>query len=451
MIDKIRNSKINIYLPFVFMGVVMFVFYFTATVKFGDDLYLMTTNPLQHGLVAMNTDVYHNWSSRMFIYPTMVALSLAPIWLWRILDLAVWLMLSVTLSKLFEKKGSSNWFIVALMMLYPYWHMATAGWIATTTNYSWPLAFGMFALLTLKRVWEGTSLPVYRWILFVAAMLYASDAEQKLMILIIVFAILAIKQVYENAKTPLQYKITLFAGLGFLAARLVFTLTAPGNHVRRLTGHYTVPDFADYSLLQQALLSFELTAMHYTQFTIVLFPVFSLMLLIIVWKLHSDILKRLFAIVPLAISTALSITTAVNALQFARDNMAQYEGLFLDAFILMTILDLKGNNLLFVLFFASLLYALYLSCKNKSNRFYCIGIMLLGFLSQFVVGLTPSLYGSALRTFIYASFSVIICAIYLYQAEAKLFTGKLIKILLATACFINFSITLIIGIVRALI
>ena len=216
MLIQIHNLKNSKYLPFLFLGAVMLIFYATATAKFGDDVYFMTRNPLQNGIIAMNIDVYHNWSSRMFIFPTMVALSLLPIWLWRILDTAIWSMLAVTISKLFTKEEcGSNWFIVALMMLYPYWHMSTAGWIATTTNFTWPLSFGLFALLTIKRLWEGVQLPAYRWALFVVAFLYASDAEQQLMILFLILSVLAIHQLYTKALSPNQYRTTVLIGLIF--------------------------------------------------------------------------------------------------------------------------------------------------------------------------------------------------------------------------------------------
>ena len=286
----------------------MLIFYATATDKFIDDLHFMTTNPLQDGLIAMNINVYHNWSSRMIIYPVMVSLSLAHIWLWRILDLAIWLLLAVSISKLFTKHedASSNWFLAALMMVYPYWHMATAGWIASTTNFTWPLAFGMFVFLTLKLLWKDENLPIYHWILFVLALLYASDAEQKLMILIIVFTLLSAYQLYAKPNKTVHYKRTLYIGLAFLVVRLIFTLTAPGNHARRLAGHFTTPGFEYYSLWEQMLLSFELSVILYSQLTIVLFPFFALLLLIIVWNIHTSIYKRVIAVVPLAISITLS-------------------------------------------------------------------------------------------------------------------------------------------------
>ena len=198
-------------------------------------------------------------------------------------------------------------------------------------------------------------------------------------------------------------------------------------------------------------LGFELTAMHYLQFTLALFPFFALMLLIVVWHLHKNPFKRAMAMIPLAISITMTVVTAFNALIFATQNLSQYEGLFLDAFILMTIPSWPGSNLLFLLFFFNLLYVLHLSCTNIINSSRLIGIMTLGFLSQFVLSLSPSLYGSALRTFIYASFAIIICALLLYESGAKEYIGRKTKILLAIVAFTNVVLTFAISIVRMLI
>jgi len=326
--------------------------------------------------------------------------------------------------------------------------MATAGWIATTVNFTWPLAFAMFALLTVKRLWEGVHIPAYRWALYIVAVLYASDAEQALMVLIVIIAVLVVYQVYKKAAKSLQYKTALYSTMIFLAARLIFTLTAPGNHVRLHTDHYLVPGFANLSLWQKLTLSFELTAMHYIFFTLALFPFFALFLCIVVWKSHKNIIKRTIAAIPLGISLVLSAGMAVNAVLFAWDNLEHYEGWFIDAFIVISIPGWSGSTLLFMLFFICLLYTLYLSCLKATDRWLLIGIMLLGIMSQLILGLSQSLYGSALRTFIYAAFAIIICAVYLYENGAKMYLNKGMKVLLGIACFINIAITFAIGIVR---
>ena len=362
----------NKYLPFMIMATVMAVFYFTATDKFGDDLLIVETvetNPLfsNDGIMRIIINIYHSWSSRVIIFPTMVVFSLSPIFLWRVLELACWVGIAVIISKLFTDE-KNNWLVVALMLLYPYWHMLTAGWIATTTNYTWPLFFGMFALLHMKRLYQKAELRTYRWVLFVVAGLYASDAEQMLMILFIVFSALAIRELQNTQTSNLRYRRTVFCGWVFLAARVIFTATTPGNHARQATGHHTVPNFAEYSIWERLRMAFELTGMHYTVFTAFLFPVFAIFLLIIVWNLYENPLKRAVAAMPLVISLIFSIEAAVSLVEFLRKNLANHlEMRFLDELVLAVIPTWTGSNVLFLVFFICLFYIVHLISASYSE------------------------------------------------------------------------------------
>jgi len=449
---RIYNKLKPEHLPFVFLAITHFMFYIIATGKFGDDVYFMTTNPLQDGVVTYVNNLYNYWSSRVIILPVVVALSLAPIWIWRVLDLFVWLLLAACILKLFSKTNatSSNWFLVACMMLYPYWHLGTAGWIATTVNFSWPLAFGMFALLTLKRLREGRKLPTYRLALTVLAFLYATDAEQMVMILLFVFSVLAIHLIYtcsSGNSPPGIYKKSITLGIVILIVRIIFTLSAPGNHMRLMTEMSRLPGFEEFNIFQKLVLGFEVTITSYAVFTLALFPFFALFLLLIIWKKHKNILIRMAALIPFATGIILSAIIGIDAVRSVSEILSSdTESGFILIFFTM-IPNWRGMFFIYVLFFACLLFSVYMACDNHKDRFFLIGIILLGFASQMALGFSPSIYASSLRTFIYASFSIIICALYLYERNTILISLRT-KILLTSACAVNYGITLAIGILR---
>ena len=113
--------------------------------------------------------------------------------------------------------------------------------------------------------------------------------------------------------------------------------------------------------------------------------------------------------------------------------------------------DWPGRYILYLVFYICLIYTLYISCKNSTDRLTVIGIMALGFLSQLVMGLSPTLYESSLRTFVYASFAIIVCALYLFENGAKAYVGTFTKIILIIACVASFSLTFAIGFIRMMI
>ena len=47
-----------------------------------------------------------------------------------------------------------GWLAAVLLWLYPWWYLSTAGWVATTMHYLWPLAGLCLALVSLTG-WGG--------------------------------------------------------------------------------------------------------------------------------------------------------------------------------------------------------------------------------------------------------------------------------------------------------
>ncbi len=384
-----------------------------------------------------------------FIVFWCIALSLLPLTVWRVLDLAVWLLAGVCVSKLFASKPSSNYFIAGCMALYPYWHIGTAGWIASTCNYSWPLAFGLFVFMTLKRLYESRRLPWYRWLLCVLAFLYASDAEQMCFLFIIIFFFLAATLRRAAHNRAYTRAIILFLILTLL--RLIFTLTAPGNRVRLDYSTNMVSGFESFSILNKLLLGFDLTMTHYAVCTLGLFLCFSLLLLLLVWRRHGALLARCVSAIPFASCVVLTATAGLRVLSYLGELLAlgQERGFANAIFAYGLLPSGVGIQLFFALFFFCMMYSLYLAFDRRADGLKAIGITLLGFGSQLLMGFSPTMYASALRTFIYASFGLIICALLLYEyLEASRRFGKGSKILFLLAIAVNYGITFMIGLFK---
>ena len=58
-----------------------------------------------------------------------------------------------SISKIFvkndENKKDNIIMLVAMILIYPIMQMNSAGWAATTINYIWPMALGLFSLATI--------------------------------------------------------------------------------------------------------------------------------------------------------------------------------------------------------------------------------------------------------------------------------------------------------------
>ncbi len=448
---RLRRLTTWQYFPFVLLAIIMIPFYLFATGRFGDDAYFFANNPLKDGIWSHLAYQYSSWSSRLIILTVHFGLNMLPFALWRILDLAVWLLAGVCVSKLFARGPSANYFIAGCLALYPYWQLATAGWTATTCGYSWPLSFGLFVFLTLKRLYENARLPWYRYALCALAFLYATDAEQMCAIILAVLAFLAASRFFLHARSNPAYTRTIIVLLILTIARLAFTLTTPGNHVRLVSSYHLIPGFESFSLLDKLTLGFDFTVTHYAVCTLGIFPLFSYLLLVLVWRRRKGRLQRCVSAVPLASCAVLSLYAGIRVLLYFRFLLVNgMERGFANA-----IFDnglLPGGpiiRLFFLVFFFCVLCSVYFAFSTRAQSLFALGITLLGFGSQMLLGFSPSIYGSGLRTFVFAAFGLIIVSLRMFEelyAPGRF--GKGSKALFITAIAANYAVTFAISLFR---
>ena len=82
-----------------------------------------------------------------------------------------------------EKRRDESWLICALVFLYQWVNLKTAGWVVTTIAYLWPVCFGLAALCPLWRLFRGKGTPAWGWALACASLLFAANMEQPALVL----------------------------------------------------------------------------------------------------------------------------------------------------------------------------------------------------------------------------------------------------------------------------
>ena len=94
---------------------------------------------------------YENWASRLILDGIWIVLLELPMVVWKILDTLVMALLFYDLHEICFGKNKKSLSVALLMVLccYPFAHMGSAGWLVTTTNYTWPLSVGLLAVVSL--------------------------------------------------------------------------------------------------------------------------------------------------------------------------------------------------------------------------------------------------------------------------------------------------------------
>lgn len=427
MLDKLRRytketaKRIvsSYYFPFIAFGLVMLILHFCLPLKKGDDMYFES---VLGGGASIRTWLsfmqlrYQFWSSRLVIESALVLLTHATT-LWRVLDTLVMIWIAVALSIFFnpERNVRVNWFIVYAVFSYPFDTMGSAGWIATTLNYSWPFAFGLLAMLPVCNILRKKRSRISVCILSMLSLIYATNHEQMCAVMI---AICGLFFVYLYIRDKRIYPFVACEGLMCLGS-LWFILTCPGNDVRIVSETGTwFPEFADFSLFTKVEMGYSSSLYHYimeSNETNQVFLLFCIVLPFAMWLATKSPALRVVSVIPLTASLVMGRLSGVFAYVFpdliALKERMTYAGTGLQ----WTSVDTWIPDLFITGVFLCALASVFVAVKDKKKAVLAIYLLLVGLASRLAMGLSPTIWASGTRTFLFMSFSFIAASVMLFE------------------------------------
>lgn len=354
---------------------------------------------------------YATWSSRLLTETILVSLLHLPVLVWKIGDVLIALAMLVCISYLVvpsRDKVLGNWLLVLSFMLYPFECMSSAGNVATTLNYLWPMAFCLLSLVPVKLMIEGQEVHPLVAGLGIFFLILAGDVEQCCMILVLLLGGLALLYREKAARVLGKYKAlwSLYA-LVILASLLKISF-CPGNSVRYLLESARFfPDFDRLSLVEK----FHLFILDITAYIItydVTLLLLSAVLLYVVVRKYRSFFFHLLAAIPLVISLAM---VAGNHLlhmwhiEQVRNILELQHGIGVLTF---------ANPKLYVLFWAGgilfifLFCALYLAFHGTGQQRFLLLVFLIGFGTAAVLMFSPTIFASSYRVFFHFSIAAMV-------------------------------------------
>ena len=198
-----------------------------------------------------------------------------------------------------EDEDVIPWLCVTLLMLFPGVFFVTAGWIATTTSYFGPQAFGVMAVVPLKKCLCDEKISLPEGIFYAFCMVYAANAEQMCVVLLGLYLAAAVYFIAVRKPKPLVWVMLALALAGF-----IFMMTCPGNWSRK--DQEILRYFPTYNMLGfidklDIGISTTLHWMFAEGSAAVWF--ICLMLTFLVWKRYREVLFRCLSVLPLAVIT----------------------------------------------------------------------------------------------------------------------------------------------------
>lgn len=438
--DKLLKNQ-NLLLIFEFL--IIFGIHLLLKTDFGDDLYF--SNISLSNILEWLVTRYKTWSSRLIIEACLVfVLKFGKIF-WCVIDSIIILWISRSISEIFTKNTNQNKiYSFIAVCTYPLIEMSGAGWISTTINYLWPLGFGLYYFSILKKIIYNYKVKKYEYILLTFSLICACNQEQ-LCCIILAFNIIFF--IYTYCKEKQLNKVLLFELL-ISILNIILILTCPGNIARKYanTG-YWYPEFENFNFLQKFLLGFVSTLN--TQLVGYNIPIIILSILI-PYNLRNckSNLIRINSLIPLAIIMSLNIfaknifpsfSLILNQLSIyitKVENLRIISG----SFIISLIIDL-----IFVVSLIVSVKFIFEKISQKNIVYLYILIFLSGIFSRIIMGFSPTIYASGLRTFIFYDFSVIILSLKIAISELNNKKPYNIEIIYVFASIMQIINTVILG------
>lgn len=416
--QRVKKWLASPVLPYVAFFVLMLVAHLTFLLVDGDEVMYAQMFETQ-GIWGMTVNHFYTWSSRVFIEAVLALVSWLPRIVWRLLNPVVATVCVWCMAKLcgVEKDTGASWVLCGLFVLYRWEYLNTAGWVATTLVFLWPAAAALFALLPLGQMLRGEKPKLWQCVLGLPLLLYAANNEQIAVLYLLLggatLAYMLVKKQKMHWVLPVQLVVCV--------ANIVYALAIPGPRMRtaaEMTQWY--PDFGMRSFAMNADLGM-MTALDSVLYTRdLLFAWLCALLAWAVWKRYKNVVYRLLALWPLVVSLVFGV--------FQRFTLTVFPQLafFTEALGGGGIVSLHNVNiitafiplLLLYFTFAACLVNTYLAFGHTPRALCALALLFFGFLSRAMLGFSPTVWTSGIRTgFFFSLCTIAVCTMLFKQLK----------------------------------
>ena len=465
MKNYFKKENFLIYIPYIILFCILFLLHLLMPIFFGDyQNFSKVLNGDYSQIFNVLISRYGFTSSRTLIEFFLIPLTLLPGIIWQILDSLILVGIAFLMGKIAlyldkldlfnnenysEEKNKEGFFIKKFMyniiccfvflfaVIGTFMPLTSAGVMATSVNYSWPLFFGMLNFYLVikyffknknKNIWSINRMSsikkIFIYFLLIFSLLFAISHEIVLCIMLGIYIFTIIYCRFKNIKIP---KIIYYI-LGIAVIGLAYMLLSPGNTNRYafetaawFPTYYRLNFFDKILIGPTSLLSRVVTLYDLPTF------LFSLMLGVYTYCISNKkkLLNTIIGFIPMII---LSVFYTISLLGFSsiinwfKGGITQYGLLFSDLNIILLYI------ILFLIIILSILYTLIVIFKNKkiTISYAILSLLLLSTGSIIIMGFSPTVWASGLRWYTFYYFFIVFAA--LLMVVDLYLTGSLKKL-----------------------
>jgi len=369
----------------------------------GDDLRSLQVHSDQS---VIDRFIYlYNMNGKIFTDILAFILCRIPLFVWKLLDTAVYVLIAVLLVQIFSRNTAMDVFAVCCLLLaFPFYYVATAGYICVSTNYIYTTLCLLLVAFMVKKVMSGDSLRSAEWIVSIVSILYSSSQDQSALCMIgmlLLFILFAWCQKFD-ARIFKPAIILLLLSIGFY----VYMFLLPG-HINRMTStaemESYLPEYATWSFAMKVYRGYSSTVAHIMFNGVSLFQYFCVLICLLAFS-HKNLILKLIGFFPLLVQICIKLFGSHRLIYQAYD-------LIVDLNHFYSSLSGKFALAISVLILVCIITVIWHCVAEQKSKWLMFLLLTLAAGSREMMGFSPTIYASAERTFIYMIFAIIICCI----------------------------------------
>lgn len=421
MIEKVKEFfKKDIRKVVLILFILQFILYiFITPNRYDDQFYIKEITGKSIGEFVVER--YNNWTSRILIEFSLCVVLKTSKYAWIIGQTLMMTLLGYSIMKIFVNDEKKENFVLAacLFLTYPLDRMQSAGWGATTVNYIWPFAMAMFACIGLKKIWNKEKINKILYVLYTIGLIYGCNQEQVCIFMFLIYLVFTILLIMRDKKKVSKFLI--FQDILILIS-IVLVLVNPGNEIRKASETISAyPDFESYTLLDKLSLGTTSTISELITNSNVVYLVFTSYLAVIVFGLYKDNFVRCVALLPVMSGFVFGAFKDIFVRVFP------YLDMFRNIMGQERLMVTAGNYteltnfvpvILSLAILASIVLCLVLIAKKLKNSLAAL-VFIAGFATRCAMALSPTIFVSTNRTFVFMEFAMLICTLLIMQEYSK--------------------------------
>lgn len=340
--------------------------------------------------------VYHFYSNgRIFTDVLANMIYRMPFLLWKIFDSLVYVAIAGLLSYLFTgKKAADIVAVCTLMLLFPFQYLASAGYVATTTNYIYPVLCLLLAVVPFKKLSEGQPVSRGNHAAAILAMAYISNHDQSAMVLIGGLVLLLLSSFVLAHDKKLIRLAWIYLAVSVLFYGVMFLLPGHFNRMNDSTETlYWFPEYFQWTFLKKVYHGYASTMANLLYNDVLLFEVFCALIFVCA-LVDGKVSNMMIAAIPIAVMVACKELGRENFIVIRPYTYRMPEfypfGRSFSGFVPVAL------SLVAVL---AIVVSLFRIVKNGKRKWGLIGLLILAAGSREMMGFSGTIYASSFRTF----------------------------------------------------